>query len=408
MPTLNEFTEREAELFADLARRIEPRVESIASDCIFLISEGLPADQAALTRAALRGFATDFLTGFLNQLAAGDAKAALEFAASFIDRVLKDQLRQPQFEQPPLGHIFASAHAFDLVMRGEIDRCFGGNEPQRAATHLACARLWTKFSETLASAFLRLREDYLRGRCEQAEEASRLKSAAAAGMAHEIRAPLSVILGYTDLMAERLGELNEPAGARFADPVRRAGERVLTTISAILELSRIEAGAHELKPAALKLATIVERHVSDLRVLARNKRLQLSCVVEEPDAAVRFDEDCLAGAIINLLQNAIKFTDVGTISVRLFRDTSGALALEVRDTGIGMEASYLPRLFQPFSREVSDPSRPSDGSGLGLALVKRYLELNGARIEVQSQKKVGSVFKISFAGLECATADSPT
>src|SRR5207245_747870 len=193
------------------------------------------------------------------------------------------------------------------------------------------------------------------------------------------------ILGYAELMVERLAELNEPAGARFADPVRRAGQRLLTMLSGILELSRIEACAYEPKPAALKLATIIERHVSDLSVLARDKRLQLSCVVEEPDAAVCFDEDCLAGAIINLLQNAIKFTDAGTISVRLFRDTTGGLALEVSDTGVGIEASYMPRLFEPCSREMSDPSKPSDASGRGLALVRRYLELNGARIEVQGQ-----------------------
>lgn len=404
VPTLKEFTEREAALFADLARRVELRVETVPDTCVYSISGTLPVGQAASMPSTLIALATDFLTGFLDKLAAGDPEAALVFTASLTERVFKDRFRQPQFEPPSLSQIFASAHAFDLAMREEIDRCFADNEPQRAATHLACARLWTRFSETVASAFSPLCEEYWRVRYEQAEEASTLKSASAAGMAHEIRTPLNVILGYADLMAERLEELNEPAGPRFADPIRRAGQRLLATIGAMLELSRIEAGAYELKPAALKLAPIVERQVSDLRVLARNKRLQLLCVVEEPDAAVRFDEDCLAGALINLLQNAIKFTEEGTVSVRLFRDASGGLALEVRDTGIGMEASYMPRLFQPFSREMSDPSKP-DGTGLGLALVKRYLELNGARIEVQSQKKVGSVFKISFAGLECATVD---
>ena len=115
---MQEFTDREGALFADLARRIEPRVESVADNFVALIGQGLPAGQAASIRAALPALATDFLTGFLTKLAAGDPEAALEFAASFSDRVLKDQLRQPQCEPPLLGHIFAAVHAFGGVQAG--------------------------------------------------------------------------------------------------------------------------------------------------------------------------------------------------------------------------------------------------------------------------------------------------
>ena len=405
VPALEEFTEREAALLAGLAPAIQTRIETVADRCVFLLADRLPQHRPEWTRADLLEAVTEFLRGFFAQLASGDPDATLGFTEAFVNRIANDYLKQPRFDLSPLSRIFAATHVLDVVISEEIDRRFADNDSQRAATHLACAHLWTKVSETLASAFSQLREDYLRGRYERAQEASRLKSESVANMTHEIRTPLNVILGYADLMMERLTELNDPTGIRFADPVRRAGQRLLSTISAILDLSRIEAGAYELKVVPIKVAAMVEHQVSDLSVLAMNKQIGLSCVIEEPDAIVLFDEHCLSAAVINLLQNAIKFTESGTVSVRLSRDESGALTLAISDTGIGMDPAYQRRLFEPFSREAPEGSRPSEGSGLGLALVKRYLELNGARIEVESQKNVGSVFTIIFAEAERGASD---
>jgi len=228
-------------------------------------------------------------------------------------------------------------------------------------------------------------------------EASRLKSAFVANMTHEIRTPLNVILGYADLMAERLAELRDESGLEYGEPIHRAGQRLLDTIGAVLDLSRIESGAFELKPTTIALADMVERHVQDLSVLARKKGIELACQIDEADAQVIFDEHCLSNTIINLLQNAIKFTDRGGVTVRVFRDRAGVLSLEVRDTGRGIDAAYLAHLFEPFSQEDHDSLPAHEGAGLGLALVKRYVEFNRARIAVESVRNSGTTFTVRFS-----------
>jgi signal transduction histidine kinase len=171
----------------------------------------------------------------------------------------------------------------------------------------------------------------------------------------------------------------------------------MTTIHGVLDISKIQAGAFDLKPAPLPLRSLVERHVEDVRVLARQKGLSLTSAIEEPEATVRFDEYCLSQALLNLLGNAVKFTEEGTITVRLCRAPEGELCLEIRDTGVGIDPGYLPRLFTPFSQELSGYTRPFEGSGLGLALARNYLALNGARISVESEKGRGSTFRVHFS-----------
>ncbi|MGH7822049.1 MAG: sensor histidine kinase [Candidatus Binatia bacterium] len=148
----------------------------------------------------------------------------------------------------------------------------------------------------------------------------------------------------------------------------------------------------------LDLAVVVRGQVGDLAVLASDTGLSLRCEVEE-HARVLFDEYCLSQALTNLIQNGIKFTRHGSVVVRLYRDGE-RLRISVRDTGIGIGAPYLERLFEPLSQEDSGLTRRFEGSGLGLALTRRYLELNGARLSVENKKDVGSVFTIEFPA-EC-------
>jgi signal transduction histidine kinase len=130
--------------------------------------------------------------------------------------------------------------------------------------------------------------------------------------------------------------------------------------------------------------------------LAAEKGLTLRLDIAESDATGRFDEYCLHSALNNLLQNAIKFTDRGEIVLGLDRDTSGALKLEVRDTGIGIDHDYLPRLFEPFSQEQAGHQRRFEGAGLGLAFARRCVEFGGAQISAASRKGEGSTFTIAF------------
>ncbi len=231
---------------------------------------------------------------------------------------------------------------------------------------------------------------------DEALEASRLKSSFLANMSHEIRTPINTILGYSDLISETIGDNGDPGLRQCLEAINRGGKRLLYTIQDILDFSRIEAGAFELKKERLALAPLIERQIIDLKVLGEKKGLEMACLIEEPDAEADFDEYCLSNALMNLLQNAIKFTNQGGVWTRLYRAEDGELRLEVRDSGVGIDPNYLPRIFIPFTQEQSGYTRRFEGSGLGLALVKKYLELNGARLSVQSAKNQGSVFTVHF------------
>ena len=232
---------------------------------------------------------------------------------------------------------------------------------------------------------------------DKALQASRVKSEFLANMSHEIRTPLNVVIGYTDLLAAQIGAQGNEDMRENLDSIRRAGRRLIRTIQGILDFSKIEARSFELRPESLELDKTLERHVQDMRILAERKNIKLVCNIEEPRATIRFDEYCLSGALTNLLQNAIKFTKEGSITVTLYRASDRLLKVAVTDTGVGIDLSYLTRIFEPFSQEESGYTRSFEGTGLGLALTKRYLELNGATIEVQSRKGHGSVFTITFS-----------
>lgn len=231
---------------------------------------------------------------------------------------------------------------------------------------------------------------------DSALESTRLKSAFLANTSHEIRTPLNVILGYTDLVGEHLADIGDHTQDAYLEALGRAGRRLLKTIQQILDYSRMEAGALVLNPAAIALAPFIEDQVNDLSVLADEKGLKLRLEIAESDATVRFDEYCLQSALSNLLQNAIKFTDRGEIVLGLDRDSTGTLTLKVRDTGIGIDDDYVPRLFEPFSQEQAGHSRRFEGAGLGLAFARKCVELGGARISAASRKGEGSTFTIAF------------
>jgi PAS domain S-box-containing protein len=227
-------------------------------------------------------------------------------------------------------------------------------------------------------------------------ESTRLKSAFLANTSHEIRTPLNVILGYTDLVGEHLADIGDHTQDAYLEALGRAGRRLLKTIQQILDYSRMEARALTFNPSAIALAPFIEDQANDFNVLAAEKGLKLRLEIAESDATVRFDECCLQSALSNLLQNAIKFTDRGEIVLGLDRDSTGTLKLEVRDSGIGIDNDYLPRLFEPFSQEETGRHRRFEGAGLGLAFARKCVELGGAQISAASRKGEGSTFTIAF------------
>ncbi|HEX7649788.1 MAG TPA: ATP-binding protein [Noviherbaspirillum sp.] len=227
-----------------------------------------------------------------------------------------------------------------------------------------------------------------------AEAANRAKSAFLANMSHELRTPLNGILGYAQIL-ERDPALGERQLAGV-DVVRKSGEHLLALINDILDLAKIEAGKMELCFADLQLAKFVQTITEIVGVKAAQKGLELVCDMA-PDVPqwIRADEKRLRQVLLNLLANAVKFTDRGRIVLRVSFLPPARLCFEVQDTGIGIAADQLDRIFQPFE-QAGDTQRRLAGTGLGLAISREYVRLMGGDIRVESRIGHGSLFRFEL------------
>jgi signal transduction histidine kinase/ActR/RegA family two-component response regulator len=245
-------------------------------------------------------------------------------------------------------------------------------------------------------------EEALREALERAQESERLKGAFLANMSHEVRTPLNVILGYTNLL--EACDLSEPERVEASAAMSEAAKRLIATIDGVLDLSRIETGGFEIQPSLLPLGELVETCVRERSAAAQAKGLELTAQIDVPDAIVRFDEYCLQQSLDHVVANAIKFTEQGRVAVRVRHDDDGRLCVEVEDTGVGIDPAFSARIFDRFTQEESGFDRRYQGAGLGLTLVRRYCELNGAAVSLASEKGRGSLFRIHF-GAARASAD---
>jgi PAS domain S-box-containing protein len=226
---------------------------------------------------------------------------------------------------------------------------------------------------------------------ERAEQMARMKSAFLANMSHEIRTPLTGILGFASLLEEEVaGEQRQ-----FVSLILRSGKRLLDTLNAVLDLSRLEAGEMRLDPRPMDIRVETEEIASYLNPLADEKGLELT--VEVPDEEVRCFVDPSAFHIIlnNLIGNAIKFTPSGQVRVTVL-DGDRFGVVEVRDTGVGIDDAFLPELFEEFKQESVGLTRSHEGAGLGLAITRRLVHLLKGTIEVESAKDYGTTFRVSL------------
>ena len=230
---------------------------------------------------------------------------------------------------------------------------------------------------------------------EQAEEVSRLKSNFLANMSHEIRTPLTGIIGSTQVLTGELGGEH----LEMVEIIQRASIRLLGTINSVLDMARIEAG--ELHPLAepVCVADEAEHTLDVLRTLADGKGLTLSLDERTPGVWAAADPGCLHRILNNLIGNAIKFTRKGGVAVEVDA-ADGWAVLRVRDTGIGVDESFLPYLFENFKQESTGFDRSHEGTGLGLAITKQLVDLMDGTVEVESAKGVGSTFTVRLPQVE--------
>ncbi len=232
---------------------------------------------------------------------------------------------------------------------------------------------------------------------EKAELSDKLKSEFLAQMSHEIRTPVNVILSFTSLLKSEFIDTVDDDVQTIFDSIENSGQRIIRTIDLIINMSEIQTGSYEPQRKDFDLISkILEPLIKEYKVLAEKKNLQLNFEADKNHTEVFLDEYSTYQIFANLIDNAIKYTEKGKISIKIFNDSSNRPTVEVCDTGVGISRKYLPDLFQPFTQEEQGYTRRYDGNGLGLAIVKKYCELNSAEIKVESQKGKGSKFTVKF------------
>ncbi len=240
----------------------------------------------------------------------------------------------------------------------------------------------------------------------QLKEASEHKSVFLANMSHELRTPLNAIIGFSELMLDaKESQFDDATQRRFLSQVHTSGKHLLGLINDILDLSKVEAGQMELRLQTVEVAQVVEQVVDTIEPLASQKSIRV--VAEVAGAgAITADAGKLRQMLLNLVSNAIKFTpDGGSVTVTAGRDASG-LRIAVADTGIGISKEDQAKIFHEFHQVDPGPGRREQGTGLGLALTRRFALLHGGDVTVESESGKGSVFTLRLPAHAPAAEDA--
>src|SRR5256884_1087096 len=272
-----------------------------------------------------------------------------------------------------------------VVMAGPFTPGFGGDEMNRI--------------QQLMSAFVTaLDRRHLMAQLEQRnvalQEANRHKSVFLANMSHELRTPLNAIIGFSDLMTDaREGQFDDATRKRFLSQILTSGKHLLGLINDILDLSKVEAGQMELRLSMVSVAEAVDQVSKTVEPLVAKKNITLLAKVDGA-GEVLADGGKLKQMLLNLVSNAIKFTpEDGTVTIDAMR-TKDTVEISVADTGIGIAEADLKQIFHEFHQVDPGPGRRHEGTGLGLALTRRFAALHGGDVRVSSQVNKGSVFTL--------------
>jgi signal transduction histidine kinase len=386
--------------------------------------QGMPIDTRQERRAALRGFVyspirmNDFVINTLNELPsdidfeihAGEARSddTLMFSSRLVEKRIMPEGYRPAFSSVKTVDTFGVTWQFTFSTLPEFDK-----ELNQSTS------LVTLFTGILSSvllsvlAFLQARSrrqaliiaDQTAKAKAAAEEANRAKSEFLAKMSHEVRTPMTVVIGAIDHLLER-GATSEQRP--LLEMAATAAERLLANVNDVLDIAKIEARQIKIASEPFDLRKCVANSVDIFTLSAREKDLLLHWqVADQVPSQVEGDADRLAQVLVNLVGNAVKFTAQGEVALKVSEGKEG-IVFEVRDTGIGIPKESLAKIFDPFDQGDSSRTRQYGGTGLGLAISKELVELMGGVIRVESDEGQGSKFTFVIPFRGAAERHSPT
>jgi PAS domain S-box-containing protein len=239
-------------------------------------------------------------------------------------------------------------------------------------------------------------EQLLRAK-EAAERSEKLQSEFLAQISHEIRTPINSILNYLSILEEEFRDIKTENSEYGFEVIKNSTYRLLRTIDLVLNISEVEAGVYDMQFEELELEReIIAPLITEFEPIAKQKGLVLEYMnLAGSEILLSIDRYTISQIVVNLLNNAIKYTRKGFVKL-IIEHVSNKLVVKVIDSGIGISEDYLPYLFERFSQEEGGYSRKFEGNGLGLALVKKYCELNNAELKCESRKGEGTTFTVTF------------
>jgi signal transduction histidine kinase len=230
----------------------------------------------------------------------------------------------------------------------------------------------------------------------QLEIANKHKSEFLANMSHELRTPLNAIIGFSDVMLNGMAGPMTDEQKEFAADIRDSGKHLLTLINDILDLSKIEAGRMELDVAPFDLPMAMQNAMTLVQGRAERSGIRLETLIAPTVSDYQGDERKFKQIVINLLSNAVKFTPEGGKVTLAAARVNGAYSISVKDTGIGIAAGDQEKIFEEFKQVGTDYARKAEGTGLGLTLTRKLVELHGGTITVESAPGSGSTFTFTL------------